>query len=123
MMQESNSRAGQCKRQAGLGFVLFISLLFVGCASKPPWPAIAETDLGPVSPGRWVWAELFAADVLAAENFYGPVFGWTFQSFGAGPKPYTLIRNGGKPIAGILPHPARDTDAQRARWIALMSSQ
>ena len=104
-----------------LACVVFVLLLLVGCASKPPWPAVAETDVGPVSPGRWVWAELFVADVLAAKAFYGQVFGWTFQSFGAGARPYTLIRNAGKPIAGMLPHAAGNADVQRARWLAVMS--
>ena len=54
-------------------------------------------------PGALSWNELNTRDVTAAEEFYGPVFGWTFETEdvgGAGR--YTTINLGGSPVAGIL---------------------
>ena len=94
-----------------------------GCtkATAPPWPAITEPPTGVHTPGRWVWAELFTDNVDAAKTFYQEVFGWKFESAGAGKDAYTLVRADGRPIAGIV-HFAKPADAVRsARWLALMS--
>jgi predicted enzyme related to lactoylglutathione lyase len=94
-----------------------------GCtkAPAPPWPAITEPSTGIHTPGRWVWAELFADNVDAAKTFYREVFGWKYESTGAGKDAYTLVRADGRPIAGIV-HFAKPADAVRSgRWLAFMS--
>jgi len=48
-------------------------------------------------PGRFVWHDLLTSDVEAAKQFYGGVFGWTFEEHG----PYTVVSNHGVPIAGM----------------------
>jgi predicted enzyme related to lactoylglutathione lyase len=98
-------------------------LLFAGGCMKagPPWPAITEQPTGVHMPGRWVWAELFTDNVNVAKTFYQEVFGWKFESTGAGKDAYTLVRADGRPIAGIV-HYAKPADAARAgRWLAFMS--
>jgi len=98
-------------------------LVFAGGCMKsaPPWPAIADPPTGVHTPGRWVWAELFADNVDAAKTFYQQVFGWKFESTGAGKDAYTLVRVDGRPIAGIV-HFAKPAEAERsARWLPLMS--
>jgi len=94
-----------------------------GCvkAPAPTWPAITEPPTGVHTPGRWVWAELFSDNVDASKTFYQDVFGWKFESTGSGKDAYTLVRAGGRPIAGIV-HFAKPADAVRsARWLALLS--
>jgi predicted enzyme related to lactoylglutathione lyase len=98
-------------------------LLFAGGCMKagPPWPAITDPPTGVHTPGRWVWAELFTDNVDAAKSFYQEVFGWKFESTGAGKDAYTLVRADGRPIAGIV-HYAKPADAARSgRWLAFMS--
>ena len=87
-------------------------LLFAGGCMKagPPWPAITEPPTGVHTPGRWVWAELFADNVEAEKAFYGTVFGWQFVSHGTGTNVYTVVRVDGRPIAGIV-HFAKPADA------------
>jgi hypothetical protein len=54
-------------------------------------------------PGALSWNELNTRDLGAAEGFYGPIFGWTFETQdmgGAGS--YTTINLGGSPVGGIL---------------------
>jgi predicted enzyme related to lactoylglutathione lyase len=96
-------------------------VLLAACASTPQWPGVTAQPTGETTPGRWVWAELFTADVAAARAFYGQVFGWGFRTVGDGPDAYTLIDNRGTPIAGMI-HRAADADATRsARWLGLLS--
>jgi uncharacterized protein len=98
-------------------------LFFAGGCMKaaPPWPAITEHPTGIHTPGRWVWAELFTDNVDTAKTFYREVFGWKFESTGAGKEAYTLVRADGRPIAGIV-HYAKPADAVRSgRWLAFMS--
>ena len=88
------------------------------------WPPITDPPTGQHHPGRWVWAELLTRDVGTAAEFYGRVFGWTFETFGPADdlKTYTVVSSGGVPIAGMVfidrpdASPARD-----ARWVGLMS--
>jgi hypothetical protein len=96
-------------------------LVLAGCASQPPWPAIAEGETITSTQGRWIWAELFTSDVAEAKAFYGSVFGWQFETRGTSEKPYTLVLNEGRPVAGMLRHPAADGDVLRSRWVGLVS--
>lgn len=98
-----------------------VLLTLGGCASTPPWPAVAEGETSKSIPGRWIWAELFTSDVTRAQEFYGSVFGWQFETRGTSEKPYILIRNEGRPVAGMVRHPAADGDVLQSRWVGLIS--
>jgi uncharacterized protein len=54
-------------------------------------------------PGALSWNELNTRDIPAAEEFYGAIFGWTFETedLGAAGR-YTTISLGGSPVGGIL---------------------
>ncbi len=105
-------------------FLLLVTIALgslAGCASTPPWPAVAEGETTKSVPGRWIWAELFTSDLDEAQEFYASVFGWTFETRGSREKPYTLIRNEGIPVAGMVRHPAAEGDALQSRWVGLIS--
>jgi len=54
-------------------------------------------------PGALSWNELNTRDVSGAEQFYGGVFGWTFETEDLGEAgSYTTINLGGAPVGGIL---------------------
>jgi len=54
-------------------------------------------------PGALSWNELNTRDIPAAEEFYGAVFGWTFETEDmGGTGSYTTINLGGNPVGGIL---------------------
>ena len=54
------------------------------------------------TPGSLTWNDLVTPDPEAAEQFYGTLFGWTFEEIpGAGG--YRTIRNGDRMNGGIMP--------------------
>jgi hypothetical protein len=70
--------------------------------------------------GRVVWRELLTADVVAAEAFYGRLFGWRFSSMELGrAPPYPTVVVGGVPVGGL----ARMTPGARspASWLSYVS--
>lgn len=88
------------------------------------WPPIVDPPSGQHTPGRWVWADLVTTDVAAAADFYGKVFGWTFETYGGDDDraTYTLALADGLPIGGLVfdERAMRDTKPS-ARWIGLIS--
>jgi uncharacterized protein len=59
------------------------------------------------APGAPCWADVSAADPVAAQNFYRKLFGWrTTQTPG-----YSLFRLGSRPVAGMAPLADRNTSA------------
>jgi predicted enzyme related to lactoylglutathione lyase len=69
-------------------------------------------------PGEFVWHDLVTDNPSASRDFYGSLFGWTFDA-GDGVDPhYTIIKHNGVPIGGIVPGtPAPGTDFI-AQWLA-----
>jgi len=88
------------------------------------WPPIVDPPSGQHTPGRWVWADLVTTDVAAAADFYGKVFGWTFETFGGEDDraTYTLALADGLPIGGLVfDERAMRDNKPSARWIGLIS--
>lgn len=88
------------------------------------WPPIVDPPTGQHTPGRWVWADLVTSDVAAAAEFYGKVFGWTYETYGGEDDrdTYTLALADGLPIGGmVFDQRAMKGDVPSARWIGLMS--
>jgi uncharacterized protein len=69
-------------------------------------------------PGALSWNELNTRDTTAAKEFYGAVFGWTFETQDMGPAgSYTTINLGGSPVGGILNMTERGVPAEvPAHW-------
>jgi len=88
------------------------------------WPPIVDPPSGQHTPGRWVWADLVTTDVAAAADFYGKVFGWTFETYGGEDDraTYTLALADGLPIGGLVfDERAMRDNKPSARWIGLIS--
>jgi predicted enzyme related to lactoylglutathione lyase len=89
------------------------------------WPPITDHATDQRNTGRFVWAELLTRDVGAAAEFYGKVFGWTFETYGPADdlKTYTVVLSGGTPIGGMVYASPKDDGKENrgARWVGLMS--
>jgi predicted enzyme related to lactoylglutathione lyase len=112
-------------RAALLGVVaVLVAAAGTANAADRYWPPIVDPPTGQHTPGRWVWADLVTSDVAAAAEFYGEVFGWTFETFGGEDDrdTYTLALADGLPIGGLVfDQRAMKDDVPSARWIGLIS--
>jgi predicted enzyme related to lactoylglutathione lyase len=95
---------------------LWMALMAAACAPMPLTP-ITPAPTGRHQPGQVVWHDLLTDDVAAAKRFYGPLFGWTFQTLGR----YTLVLNNGSPIAGMVEDATIANGAQGAWWVLYLS--
>ena len=85
------------------------------------WPPITDTPSDQRYPGRWVWHELLTDDVTAAKRFYSTVFGWAFETIGKNARAYTLVRQDGHAIGGILARDGGGDAGRGGQWVGLMS--
>ncbi len=97
---------------------LLALMVVVGCTPQSgPRADLELTDIPQY--GKFIWHDLITDDVDAAQAFYGPLMGWTFeQTQRPGGGPYTLIRSvAGEYVGGIveLEDPADGTDY--SRWL------
>ena len=114
-------------RLTGLGLSIGIALVLVqlllsGCAVGDK---AADFELVPVAdpptrvhyPGKFVWNDLLTDNVPAAKDFYGQLFGWTFETSGN----YTVIKNNGLSIAGIAHIKGDAKNPSASRWLCTLS--
>jgi hypothetical protein len=107
---------------AALGLVAAL-----GVAHAEParyWPPITDPATNSWAPGRIVWAELLTLDVGTAAEFYGKVFGWTFETYGPEDdfKTYTMVLSGGTPIGGMVyAQPKEPEKYPSSRWVGFIS--
>ncbi len=71
-------------------------------------------------PGKFVWADLFTTDPVAATKFYSGLFGWTANTITQDGKAYTVFSNGSRPVAGLAPRPPSNTQ-RPSRWVAYIA--
>jgi predicted enzyme related to lactoylglutathione lyase len=116
------------RRAARLGVLTLTALLAVPAGAAEPadryWPPIVDPATNQYTPGRWVWGDLVTSDVAAAAEFYGKVFGWTYETYGGEDDrdTYTLVLAAGLPIGGmVFDQRAMKGDVPSARWIGLVS--
>jgi len=71
-------------------------------------------------PGKFVWADLFTTDPVAATKFYTGLFGWTTNLIAQNGRTYTVFSNGSRPVAGLVPRPTSRTN-RPSRWIGYIA--
>jgi predicted enzyme related to lactoylglutathione lyase len=78
-------------------------------------PPLTDPPGGAAIPGKFVWADLFSADVAAARDFYRQLFGWQWQSVDG--DAYSIAVSDERPVAGLVSRPQQSGETARARWI------
>ena len=102
-------------------------LLAAACtAMNVNLPAVTDSPTGERSPGKIIWRDLLTNDPAASQQFYGELFGWTFEGVGTASNldsdsDYTLIRHNGKLIGGMIDTIALNGRDDISQWIISMS--
>ena len=52
--------------------------------------------------GDFIWYELMAGDVEAAQDFYGAILGWKFQDSGQTDRDYRMFSANGEMVGGVM---------------------
>lgn len=52
-------------------------------------------------PGMPLWVDLATTDVAKAQEFYGGLFGWSFEQVAEGYEGYIIAKRDGMPVAGL----------------------
>jgi predicted enzyme related to lactoylglutathione lyase len=115
------ARASSTIREAK--FVLMPALVLVlgACTATGPAddPGLSLSE-APLS-GKFVWHDLMTDDPAAVKAFYSGLFGWTFEkSTDLGVRDYTLIRNQGRLLGGMV-QVADPEGSDYSRWLPYLS--
>ncbi len=102
-------------------FVLTLCLL-TGCAAtnktaQREYTPITDPPTGVHIQGKFVWNDLLTDDVAAAKDFYGQLFGWTFDELSG----YTAIKNDGRRMGGMVQINDASETPSAARWLSSLS--
>jgi predicted enzyme related to lactoylglutathione lyase len=71
--------------------------------------------------GKVIWNDLITEDLGTARQFYGGLFGWTFESMPGRGSEYVVARDGSSYVAGMLEVDARPDGKKLTRWLPYMS--
>jgi predicted enzyme related to lactoylglutathione lyase len=116
----SRPRARKLRSTAALG----LSLAFAGAtlpaaaADLPPLNIPASTEH---HTGKRIYAELVTPDITAAKQFYGKLFGWTFEDFMERDLIFTQASLNGQVIGGIYQKPL--PPGRHPGWISFIATQ
>ncbi len=80
--------------------------------TNPEAPGMMVTD-----PGSLSWNELMTRDSSKAQEFYGKLAGWEFAPMPMGDIDYTIVKNGGKDAAGMMPMDGPQFEGIPAHWL------
>jgi len=78
---------------------------------------VTENPSGEIYPGKVIWHDLVTPDPVLAGQFYEKLFGWQIDY----QDQYSVVRNGGKRIAGILKVKPADGKTKEGVWIPSIS--
>jgi predicted enzyme related to lactoylglutathione lyase len=68
----------------------------------------SESQQKPKPAGEFCWNELRTSDEAGATKFYSAVFGWQTADFPGGDVKYTLWKNQGNGVGGLIKRPVED---------------
>lgn len=106
--------------------MLGLALTF-GCAGiQPDLPSITESPTNSRSPGKVVWHDLISRTPAESRRFYEELFGWEFDGVGSilgfgDDDAYSVIRNDGRLIGGMIDANRLKSDDDISQWVTLLS--
>ena len=103
------------------------ALLLVGSSLSTIAPAVTLTPLvEPASQehhvGKVIFVELVTPDLVAAERFYGGLFGWTFRDVPIGETENAEASLNGHPVAGIVRRDFPAAERRQPAWLNFIAA-
>ena len=83
-------------------------------------PPLMQPASGETHPGKVIWADLVTPDLKQAEQFYGALFGWTFEPVN-GDTTFAIARNAGQPVAGIVQRAMTAGQQRQPAWLTFIA--
>jgi len=84
-------------------------------------PAIVEPASHEHHVGKVILLELVTPDLVAAKQFYGGLFGWSFRDIAAGTTQYAEASVDGRPVAGFIQRPAPPGEQRQPAWLSFFA--
>ncbi len=109
-----------CVLSLGLGVALVCMVASPARAAPSDLPALVSPPSTEHHRGKVVFAELVTPDLAAAKQFYGGLFGWSFQDAGGGVNRFTQASIDGRVVAGIVQRPV--PSGRRPAWLTFMAA-
>lgn len=106
-----------CLRLIGVACLMSLFFALSGCKTKTIMPPIAM-DAGTLRyPGKFVWFDLHAPDMILATQFYSAVLGWSFERTNPDSPKIKTILHKHVPVGNII------EEAETPRWQSFVSVQ
>jgi predicted enzyme related to lactoylglutathione lyase len=109
-----------CRLATLLAVLAAIGIAIPDSARAGTFPSLNDPATGSIHQGKFVWVDLFTGDPVAAANFYSKLFGWTVTSLDQKGRSYLVLRNGERPVAGVVTRPG-SSRKRLSRWIPYIS--
>jgi predicted enzyme related to lactoylglutathione lyase len=107
--------------QKNMLFLVLIFVFFSSCTTtKIIVPPMITSPTNTYFAGQFVWYDLVTTDIAGVKKFYGELFGWEFEGEDRADAPYTVIKNNGTPIGGIV-YSENAKRIKGSRWLSYLS--
>jgi hypothetical protein len=108
---------------------LGLLVCLLGLTQAAPLFAAPPTSLPPlVQPsgterhvGKVIWLDLVTPNLAAAEQFYGGLFGWTFQKIHTSSTNYALAMLNGQSVCGLYQHVIPAGEHRQPAWLTFLA--
>jgi uncharacterized protein len=104
-----------------LGMFLGLTAAASAFAAPLELPALMQPASVEHHVGKVIFVELVTPDLAAAKQFYGELFGWSFQDAPAGALQYSQASLDGFAVAGLIQKEAPPGEHRQPAWLSFMS--
>ncbi len=112
-------------RRTAIALLVIVLAMISGHAQAENLPPINSPATIEYHSGKFIWGDLLTDNPSIAAKFYTDLFGWTAQpvalTTSSGSKPYIVLSNDGRPVAGVALRPKRMRDEAHGRWVSYVS--
>jgi len=109
-----------CRRATLLAVIAAVASGIPTPVRAGTFPPLNNPATGTSHQGKLVWVDLFTGDPDTAATFYSKLFGWTVTSLDQKGRAYLVLRNAGRPVAGVVTRSA-SSRKRFSRWIPYIS--